>query len=288
MYGFSLLHGDPRSALNDPFTVVITADKAKKYFGKTDVVGQTLTIESFSGTRHDFKVTGIMKKPTVNSITHITDDIDNGFYLPSSSAAFFARNIETGNIFGYVELQKGVSPNELEKPMRNLLKQNTSPEVEQNLQPYLFPLKKYYLSANNGLVKKMLYTLSGIAFFIMLMAIINFINLSVSRSATRMREIGIRKVLGGLKNQLIAQFLMESIILVLFATLIGSAIYLFTRSLFSDILGKQIPVLSEFPLYFIFFPVLLILIVGFLAGVYPAFVLSSLKSVESLKGSWDL
>ena len=284
MFGFSLLYGDARIALTEPYSVVITADKARKYFGTTDAIGQTLTIESFSGTRHDFKVTGLMKKPAINSITHITDDIDNGFYLPPSSATFFARNIEAGNIFGYVELQKGVSPSDLAKPIRHLLKQNTPAQVEQNLEPYLVPLKKYYLSANNGVVKKMLYTLTGIAFFIMLMAIINFINLSVSRSATRMREIGIRKVLGGLKKQLILQFLTESIVLVFFATIFAIAIFLLSSPLFSSMLGKEIPTLNKFPFHFIFFPLLLILFVGILAGVYPAFVLSSLKSVESLKG----
>ena len=187
-------------------------------------------------------------------------------------------------IVGYIELQKGVTPKDLEKPMQYLIKQNAPPQVAANMTPYLVSLKDYYFSANEGLVKKMLYALSAIALFILLMAIINFINMSVSRSAARMREIGIRKVLGGLKKQLIMQFLTESIILVFFATIFALMIYIVTRGLFSNILGREIPALSNFPLYFIAFPVLLILVIGFTAGIYPAFVLSSLKSVESLKG----
>ncbi len=150
--------------------------------------------------------------------------------------------------------------------------------------PYLVSLKDYYLDANNGLIKKMLYALSAIALFILLMAIINFINMSVSRSAARMREIGIRKVLGGLKKQLIFQFLIESVLIVFAATMVAFLLYALSRNLFSKILGTEIPSLTDFPLYFLVFPLLLILIIGFIAGIYPAFVLSSLKTVESLKG----
>jgi ABC-type antimicrobial peptide transport system permease subunit len=130
----------------------------------------------------------------------------------------------------------------------------------------------------------MLYALSAIALFILSMAIINFINMSVSRSAARMKEIGIRKVLGSMKKQLIIQFLTESIIIVFIATVFAFIIYMLTQKLFSSILIHAIPSLSSFPLYFILFPVLFVLIIGLIAGIYPAFVLSSLKSVESLKG----
>ncbi len=88
MYGFTLLHGNPKTAFDGPFSLVITADKAKKYFGQTDVVGQTLTIESFSGSKHDFIITGILKKPSKNSITYLNDDNDNQFYVSSGNISF--------------------------------------------------------------------------------------------------------------------------------------------------------------------------------------------------------
>ena len=286
MYGFNLLHGNAATALYEPFSVVITTNKALKYFGKTDVVGQTLTIENFSGAKHDFMITGVMNKPSKNSVTWLNDDNNNQFYVSTHNLIFFGRNMDWNNphIAGYIELQKGITPKDLEKPIAYLIKQNAPQQVAANMTPYLVSLKDYYLSANKGLVKKMLYALSAIALFILLMAIINFINMSVSRSAVRMREIGIRKVLGGLKKQLIMQFLIESIIIVFFAAIFAFIIYGLTRNLFSKILGKEIPSLSDFPLYFIAFPVLLILVIGFIAGIYPAFILSSLKSVESLKG----
>jgi putative ABC transport system permease protein len=285
MYGFNLLHGNARTALYEPFSVVITTNKALKYFGKTDVVGQTLAIENFSGSKHDFMITGIMNKPSKNSVTWLNDDNNNQFYVSAANLNFFGRNMNWNNphIAGYIELQKGVTSEDLEKPVYYLVKQN-APQIAADMTPYLVPLKDYYLSADNGLVRKMLCALSAIALFILAMAIINFINMSVSRSAVRMREIGIRKVLGGLKRQLIMQFLIESIIIVFFAAIFAFVIYGLTRNLFSNILGKEIPLLSDFPLYFIVFPVLFILIVGFIAGIYPAFILSSLKSVDSLKG----
>lgn len=286
MYGFSVLHGNAKTAFDDPFSVVITSEKAIKYFGKTDVTGETLSIENFSGAKHDFMISAVLKSLAKNSVTVLNDNNDNQFYISANNISYFGRNMDWPNFYivGYIELQKGVSPLELQKPMQHLLKQNAPPGVAENLTSYLVPLNQYYLDANNGLIKKTLFALSGIAFFILLMAIVNFINLSVSKSAARMREIGIRKVLGGVRRQLIVQFLVESVITVLFSTIVAVFLYIATRNLFSNILGKEIPSLNAFPLYFIFIPAILIVLIGFLAGIYPSFVLSSLKAVESLKG----
>jgi putative ABC transport system permease protein len=286
MYGFPLLYGNPKTALQNPFSVVITIDNALKYFGKKDVIGQTITIESFLGSKHDFLITGVLNKVSNNSVTNLVDGYPGDFYVSTANLDFFGRNMNWQNSFiaNYIELQKGVSPEDLEQPITHLIKQNAPPQVAADLTPELVQLKHFYLNANNGLIKKMLYSLSAIALFILLMAVINFINMSVSRSAARMREIGIRKVLGGMKKQLILQFLIESIVIVFIATLFAFVIYLFTQNLFSSILIHPIPALTDFPLYFLAFPFLFILMLGFFAGIYPAFVLSSLKSVDSLKG----
>jgi len=287
MYGFTLLKGDVKTALKDPFSVVITEEKAIKYFGRTNVVGQTLTIESFSGSKHGFTVSGVIKKTYRNSVINLNDNNNNDFFLPLSAGKFMGRTEEGWNntgLVGYLELQPGVKPSDLEKPMRDLLKKNTVVQIQQNLTPYLVPLKTYYLSANNGVVKKMLYTLSSIALFILLMAVVNFINMCISQSSTRMKEMGIRKVLGGMKKQLIWQFLIESTLLVMLATVFALLFYTIARPLFNDVLGKEILNLFAFPVYFFLIPFFLAIIVGLMAGVYPAFVLSSLKSVDSLKG----
>ena len=286
MYGFPLLYGKAATALQDPFSVVITMDKAVKYFGKTDVVGQTITIENFSGSKHDFLITGVLNKFSNNSVTNLVDGYAGDFYVATSNLAFFGRNMDWQNphIASYIELQKGVSPKQLAQPLAHLIKQNALPQVAADLKPELVQLKDFYLKANNGLIKNMLYALSAIALFVLLMAVINFINMSVSRSAARMREMGVRKVLGGLKRNLIMQFLIESIIIVFIAMLFACVIYLITQNLFSNILIHPLPALTDFPSYFIILPFLFVLLIGFAAGIYPAFVLSSVKSVDSLKG----
>jgi putative ABC transport system permease protein len=286
MYGFPVLYGDARTALNSPNAVVITEEKAIKYFGKTNVVGQTLTIESFLGGKKDFIITAVMKSLQDNTVTQLANN-NNQIFLSSSGLSFFGRDMEAWAnqyIVSFIQLQPGISPRALEKPAQQLISKNTNAAVSQNLRIKLVSLKDYYLNANNGLVKKMLYTLGFIALFILIMAIINFINISISKSATRMREIGVRKVMGGLKIQLTLQFLIESVLLVFVATIFALFIYMGARSWFSALLAKEVPSLNDFPLYFLFIPVLITILVGCLAGIYPAWVLASLKSVDSLKG----
>lgn len=287
MYGFPLLYGNAATAFNNPFSVVITAEKADKFFGKKDVVGQTLNIESFSGTKHDFMITGVLKPIPENSVTKLNAGNDNQFYIPESCLGFFGRDMnqwKNVQIVSYLELQNGISPDALKKPIAQLIKANTTAAVSSNLTPLLVPLKAYYLSMNNGLVKKMLYTVSLIALFILLMAIINFVNISISKSSSRIKEIGVRKVLGGMRRQLIYQFIIETIILVCIATVFALIIYILANPVISLVLGKQIPGLLSFPAYFIIIPVALVLLIGLLAGIYPAMVLSALKASDSIKG----
>jgi len=286
-YGFKLLHGDAKTALNDPFSVVITDNMAIKYFGKTDVVGETLSIENFKGDKHDFVVNGVLDKLSKNSVTNVSDQSNSTFFLPAAAAKFLGRSLDGWNntvIVGLIELRPGVKPTDLDGPMRSLLKKNAPPQITANLTPYLVPLRSYYLEATNGLVKKMLYTLSFIALFILLMAVINFVNICISRSSQRMKEMGIRKVLGGLRKQLIWQFLTESVLMVFIATVFALGIYGLARPYFAGLLATDINGLFSFPLYFYLLPFTLALVIGLVAGFYPALILSSLKSVDSLKG----
>ncbi|MGN6214340.1 ABC transporter permease [Parafilimonas sp.] len=287
MYGFPVLHGNIKTAFNDPYSAVITEETAKKYFGRTNVVGQTFTIDNFSGGQHGFMITAVLKSMPENSISKINDDNINGVFLSPGSINFFNRqqmdSWNNASIVSYIQLQKGVTPKQLEEPIRHLIHQNTSVDLKQT-HTVIVSLNDYYLQANNNLVEKMLYTLSCIAAFILLMAIINFINISISKASSRMKEIGVRKVLGGMRKQLILQFLTESVLLVFFSTMVALIIYVFMRPYLSNVLGKNIPTFFSFPVYIYFIPILLTLIIGLLAGIYPATVLSSLKSAEVIKG----
>jgi len=288
MYRFKLLYGNAATALVQPFSVVITKDIAEKYFGKTDVVGETINIQSFSGAKKDFAITGVLKEIPDNSVTHLNQANLNTFFIPTNTYTYFGRadfDVWT-NIYvpSYIELQKGVAPASLDKAISQLIQTNAPDGIKQNLKIQAVPIMDYYLQKDNAVVKRMLYALSFVGFFILLMAVVNFINIAISSSGNRMKEIGVRKVLGGVRSQLIFQFLTESFILVLIATALALVVYPFVRPVFSEMAGKSIPSLLSFPLYFIFIPIVLILFTGLLAGLYPAFVLSSVNTVNSLKG----
>ena len=287
MYGFKLLQGNANTALNDPFSVVITSQMAMKYFGRTDVIGQLLNFDGLSGDKHDFTVSGVLGDVPKNSVTAVSARNVSDFFVNADAAKYFKRNLtgwDNTYIVDYLELKKGTDPKTVEKAMTTLLHKNAPEQISKNLTPYLVALKDYNMIAEGGIVKKMTYTLSCIALFILLMAIINFVNICIGRASGRMREMGIRKVMGGLRKQLIWQFLAESTLIVMMAMVVALVIYLTARPYFSDALGKDIMGLFSFPVYFIPVPFVFALIVGVLAGIYPALVLSSLKSVDSLKG----
>jgi putative ABC transport system permease protein len=288
MYGFELLHGDARTALKNPYSVVITASEALKYFGRTDVVGQTLSIQSFSGGKREFGITGVLKEIPENSVTQINAAIKNTFFIPTNTFAYFGRTgfDDWNNTVSpsYVELREGVTAQDLAEPIRQLIARHAPDGIRQNLAVRPVALTDYYLWKDGGLVRQMVSTLALVGAFILLMAVVNFINLAVSRSGTRLKEVGVRKVLGGLKRQLVFQFLAESVLLVGVATVLAFAAYPALRPLFAQLIGKEIPALSAFPAYFGFVPVVIVGGVGLAAGLYPAFVIASLDTVDALKG----
>lgn len=287
MFGFELQFGNPEVAWAHPFSVVISDAVAEKYFGKKDVIGQYLTIENFSGKKHDFLVTGVMKPLKRNSVTRVSDDSKSGLFVSEKDLPFFGRFMDkwsSTHIAGYLQLQKGVKPSDLAQPMQMLIAKNAPKEISANLTPELKPLSTYYLNFNNGMVQKMIYALSFIALFIVMMAVINFVNMSVSRSSTRIKEIGIRKVMGSNRRQLILQFLLESIILVALSGFLAFGIYVLSADFFAGILGKKLPSLFDLPIWFYGAFLLFVFLVGSIAGLYPALVLSSVNTVLSVKG----
>ena len=141
MVGFPLVYGDAATAFKNPNSLVITAAKAIKYFGKADVVGQTLTIQSFSGSKQDFEITAVMKDPPYNTITYWGNGINKGsneFFLPATSLKFFGRDAgfeawQNAYIISYVQLKEGVQPADLKQPVEKLLKLNVSADIQKNL-----------------------------------------------------------------------------------------------------------------------------------------------------------
>jgi putative ABC transport system permease protein len=288
MYGFKLLFGNPQTALNQPNTMVISSEQAIKYFGALDVVGKTLTVESNSGSKRDFMVTGVLGEIPTNSVVNFVSPKTPILMSFVGSNDFWGRqqNFTWLNpyIVGYIELKKGVKPADLAKPMAQLIKTNAPQNLAENLTPFLVPMKDVYLEANNGVVRKTIFTLTIVALFILLMAIVNFVNISIGNSFTRIKEIGVRKMLGSLKGQIIRQFLAESVLISLFSLIVSLILYEIFQPFFGQILNKEIPSLRLVSPYFYGTCILLSLSIGLLSGIYPAFVLSSLPSIDSLKG----
>lgn len=288
MFGFELLYGNPNSALTEPFSVVITEQKALKYFGRKDVVGQTLSLQNFAGSSRDFLVTGVLRELPENAVTQLVGTEPNCFFISFRTASYFyQRDVKDWNAIiypTYLELQPGVTAADLVKPLQQLIQREGADFEKENLTIRPVALKDYHLQKNKALVKRMLFALVSVGIFILFMAIFNFINLAIGRSGSRIREIGVRKAMGGLKKELAFQFLTESLVLVAIATTLAFLSYPLVRVSFEQVVGKRLSPLSELPPIFVLSPLLMVLVVGILAGLYPALVLASLRTVESLKG----
>jgi putative ABC transport system permease protein len=170
MFGFELLHGNAATALKEPFSVVITEEAAIKYFGKKDVVGETLNIQSFAGGKKDFAITGVLKKVPRNSVINLNDNNNNTIFIPTNTYKYFGRtDMESWSntwIPAYIELKEGASLANVDKAINQLIQTNAPDGIKTNLKIHPVPLTQYYINKDNGLVKRMLYTLSFVAIFI--------------------------------------------------------------------------------------------------------------------------
>lgn len=296
VFGYELLEGDPATALKEPNTLVLTEGTAKKYFGNEPALGKMVTVGDFNAT---YEVTGILKNPPENA--HIHFDV-----LYSMSSFEYSRN-ETwlsNSFYTYLVLDEGANPAQVESKFEDLVFKYVGPEVEKFMGIsldqfgeqgdaygyFLQPVTDIHLRSqldaeiepNSDITY--VYILSAIALFVILIACINFMNLATARSANRAKEVGVRKTLGSVRSHLIYQFLTESVILSTLATLISVILVALFVSPFNQISGKQISfnVLEQPWLLGVF--IFILLLVGFLAGSYPAFYLSRFRPAEVLKG----
>ena len=290
MYGFTLEYGNPASPFRDNRSAVVTESFAKKFFGKTNVTGQVITIETPMGTRENFTITSILRVIPFNSVTHYNTDHLNNIFIPAASHALFSpygnELDDWYNVFitNMIELKPGIPVTALSKPISRILQTHASDHIIQNLSIELIPLKDYYLQENNGMVKKMITTLTSIALFILLMAVINFVNIHVGSAAYRMKEIGLRKLFGGNRSQLIWQFLVESLTISVIAGIISLFSYEMFRPVFNSILNTTLTPVSRLNPAEIIILTAFIFLQGFIAGIYPAFILSASKIYKAVKG----
>jgi ABC-type antimicrobial peptide transport system permease subunit len=289
MYGFKLLYGDADHAFKDRSSAVITQTMARKLFDKANPLGKTISLNTTMGQQQNFTVSAVLKDLPKNSITNYLGSTYN-VYLPYDGNRYYGPPMDAlgkwTDVFevGMIELRPGVTPKDLEGPIKQLLAGNAPPPISQNLRVELAPVRSYYLQDNNGAVKKMTGILSLVAGFILLMAIINFTNINIGTSNYRLKEIGLRKVFGGSRKTLVFQYLIESIVLTCVAALISLLLYALLSPLFNQMLNTELTPLWRFDLAEVLFMVILTLGVGIIAGLYPAFVLSASNTVSSVKG----
>lgn len=288
IFTLPLIKGDLKTALAEPGNLVLSKSIAIKYFNTINVIDKALFLVTDS-TFH--KVTGVMDDMPAQS--HFNADIFIAMG-PNTNHSWNGFNTLT-----YILLKQGASPEKLEAKFPALIRRNensasfnyTKFEANGNyIRLNLTPLKDIHLHSNrqreigpNGSAQY-IYIFSAIAVFILLLACINFMNLSTARSAGRAREVGVRKVLGSSRGNLIAQFLAESILVTLAASIIAVLVAWALLPMFNQVSGKDIMLTWHTMVWLLPVMLIIILVVGVLAGSYPAFFLSAFQPIQVLKG----
>lgn len=297
LFTLPLIEGNAKTALQQPNTIIITKAIAKKYFGNEDPIGKILVFPDNKNA--SFKVTGLIDKVPANSHFH--------FDMFGSMTGLEQAKLDSwmgSNFFTYVLLRPGYDYKKLEAKLPGMVEKYMGPQIQQNmgislsqfrtkgnelgfaLQPltsiHLHSHSNFELDAGGNAMY--VYIFGAIAIFMLLVACINFINLSTASASKRAKEVGVRKVIGSGKLQLIKQFLTESALLVFIALLISMALVQLALPVFNTISGKNLSFGFDIKIIAAF--IALGILVTIIAGVYPAFFLSSFKPITVLKGKF--
>ncbi|GHM99966.1 ABC transporter permease [Cytophagales bacterium WSM2-2] len=297
-FDVDLVKGDKKTALSLPKQVIISETTAKKYFGSEDAVGKVL-----DGDFGDMKVSGVFKDLPDNS--HLRFDFVSSLAGPQFTQFINRENFTSFDSHTYIKLKPNADPKALEEKFPKMVDTYAAGHIEHDLgkswedykkagngyRYFLQPLTSIHLDPTNleftitpsGNLKY-IYILSFIAILIVSIACINFMNLATARSAERAREVGVRKVMGSFRSQLIAQFLTEAVLLSTISTIIAVAGVFLLLPYFNNLVEKQLSFI--FSTDVIAGLIGFALLVGFLAGLYPAFALSSYSPVIVMKGNF--
>lgn len=292
IFTLPIIEGNRNSALMQPNAIVITESTAKKYFGNESAIGKTLRLNNNSA---NYKVTAIIKNIPSNSHFHFTLFASMKSWKDASSDSWL-----TSSYYTYLLLNPGADRKSMEAKFPTMVAKYMGPQIQQqmglSLEQFrtrgntlgfaLQPLSSIHLYSHttneleHGGNASYVYIFAAIALFMLVVACINFINLSTAGASKRAKEVGIRKVAGSGKFQLISQFLSESILITFFALSVALVLVEMSLPAFNTISGKNL-VLDQKPFLTL---IGLGLIVGIIAGIYPAFYLSSFKPISVLKG----
>ncbi len=279
--GLNLVHGNAKTALNDPTSVVITEKLALKLFDNESAIGKTIEVNA-----NPFKITGVLKDIPENSHLQIT--LLRSIQL--SKGQPLMNNWGANTLYTYVRLKKGVNPNifpdkfgeELVKMQYNRKKQDLTFRLHNISEIHLGGNIEKELSPNSDWM--FVYIFITVGFLVLLLASINYINLTTSRSLERSKEIGMRKAIGANKRNLVIQFLTESVLITLISFSTGLLLVYLCLPVFNWLTSKHLSISAIMHPFFLFISLGIIVFIGILAGIYPAFVISSFDPVNTLKG----
>ena len=296
-FSFHLLKGNKDHILSAPFTLVITKSIAEKYFGDEDPIGKVIQLERWNGKSFNFTVTGVASDPPSNSTLQFQ-------FIASFSSLYTKEFNYTGidgwnqmSFFTYVMLSGKSSAQSLEAKFPAFLNQRPeSKEISEarNLSFFLKPIEDIHLFSHfdffieTDIDVESLYILSVIAVFLLLIAIINFVNLSTARYTKRTKEVGVRKVMGALRIQLIRQFIAESILMSIIASIIAVILVELTIPFTKNLMGVELNFYLINKTATPFVIISAAILIGVLAGIYPALFLTSFKLDSILRNKFKL
>lgn len=285
VFTWPILAGDESTALSRPRSIVFTESMAKKYFGETEAVGQSVT---FWG--QDMTVTAVMQDVPPNS--HLQFDFLVSF---STLQNVMGRDIDENwglpAFFTYVLMTEGATPADLDGAARSLFARHG---FTSNASPNIQPLESIHLYSDlegefaSGGNLQYLYMLGSAAFIVLLLACINFVNLTTARAATRAKEVGIRKVMGALRGQLVGQFFGEALIMTVVSFFLATMLVNLALPQFNLLTGKMIEVSGLFNPFMAAALIAAVALIAIVAGAYPAIFLSRYRPVLVLKGTGGL
>ncbi|TFF39680.1 ABC transporter permease [Mucilaginibacter psychrotolerans] len=292
VFDVSVTKGNKRTALADPYCVMLTEDIAKKYFGREEPIGKTVRLDD---NKHEFKVTGIFKPFPANAHMHPEilisfNTLKDGFYGDLNLVDNFGSNF----IYTYLLFPKGYNTAQIESQLPAFLDKyvNLGGTVKTHLQTKIEfqKLTDIHLRSHlddeieqNGDIKRV-YIFSAIALFILLIACINYMNLATARSVLRAKEIGIRKVIGAQRSEIISQFLSESVLITYVALVLAIALTVVSLPFINQVSGLGLSINSLLQLK-VLLPVLALpFVIGLISGIYPALFMSSFIPAKVLKG----
>ena len=288
IFSIPSIKGDLKTAMTDPFSIILSERMAEKYFGEEEPIGKILTLRE----RYNYKVAGIIENMPGNS--HFVIDLAIPF-INFSRFSGVGQRWGSNFVHTYLLMREGISPEDLERKFPRLLDkymyQNSETEESMKHKYFLQPVKSIHLHSHyNGEINvnndiKYIYLFSSVAFLILVIACINYMNLSTARSIQRSREVGIRKVVGAMKGQLIKQFIGESLLFTFIAVVVSVTIVILVLPVFNGFLERDLTFNLVKNPWLILLIVSIILFAGLFSGSYPALYISSLKPAGILKST---